>query len=131
MNKMNHLYFTHFIYKKLLVLEMGNCWLILDSFYLFTLALKKQEGLFTYTRSKQRLTTSNLWWIFDGRLSVSFWLLFFCYVCFCAYYNHRLMLAEMVVGVVVVLQNDRKMKKRDREGDGEKRQKRNNNTYVS
>ena len=41
------------------------------------------------------------------------------------------MLAEMVVGVVVVLQNDRKMKKGDREGDGEKRQKRNNNTYVS
>ena len=30
------------------------------------------------------------------------------------------MLAEMVVGVVVVLQNDRKMKKRDREGDGVK-----------
>ena len=130
MNKMNRLYFTLFT-KKLLVLEMGNCWLILDSFYLFTLALKKQEGLFTYTRSKQRLTTSNLWWIFDGRLSVSFWLLFFCYVCFYAYYNHRVMLAEMVVGVVVVLQNDRKMKKRDREGDGEKRQKRNNNTYVS
>ena len=74
-----------------------------------------------YTRRKQRLTTSNLWWIFDGRLSVSFWLLFFCYVCYYAYFLSSVdFYSDGVSGCGCVLQNDRKIKKRDRIGEYER-----------
>ena len=63
----------YFILQKKKSLKEEN-WKLLTSagfvLFLFVLASEKQGLL--YTRNKQRLTTSNLWWIFDERLSVSF-----------------------------------------------------------